>query len=419
MLRSVPPPDDAGAETSDRYEWQAMMAAADVLSLYFRCLDEAGAIAEGGQFSVICEHHEDWCIVEADGAEIVSAKHREASVGPFSSFRQILDEGGVLHLFGRWKALGQALNCRVVTTAGSTGDSAKMSRACDRLRAAPDSADAEVLEVVEGVRSAMVALNSRDGVQPAPEETSTIRAFLGALRVADAQPRRKHVRLMAGEAYGKPVAERLGLPAAGIAVWMAVLALVRPRMQATGPSIGGALPVVNGVRQDDPLAPRTLTLADVDTAIRVALANAADYVPLPRVIRANRMSVKMTEGGCSDNAVERADRLRLQYRQYWRTRRSSPTTTDQRRQLDNTLLRVLDEATDEIRVVGVTWGAQLWRELSDRLKDIEGTSEAQGLSTDLMLGGISELANSCRAWYTDRFDARARLHELKGEEAVS
>lgn len=413
VLKSTQPPDDSGAETADRYEWQAVMAAADVLSLYFRCLDEDGALIEGAQFEVLCEHHEDWSILETDGAELVSGKHREASVGPLSSLRQILDEGGVLHLFGRWKALDLTPLCRLVTTAGLTGDSAKLVGVCDRLRADPDTADEDVLEVIAAVKTTMASLLCKGGAQPAPEPDDVIRAFLMSLRVLDSQPRRHHVGDLAGERYGRPVADRLGQPTSGPAVWMAVLSLVRPRMRAAGPARGGALPTVNGVEHDDPLAPRTLSLADVDAAVRLVLASAADFVPLPRVILANRMSVKMTEGGCSDNAVERADRLRLQYRQYWRVRQSSPSTTDQRRQLDNMLLRILDDATDGTRVAGAQWGAELWREIDDRLQRIEGTPEAQGLSADLMLGGVSELANRCWAWFTDRFDADGRLAELK------
>lgn len=190
-------------------------------------------------------------------------------------------------------------------------------------------------------------------------------------------------------------------------------------MRAAGPSAGGALPVVAGVQHDHPLASRTLTLDDVDTVVRFALDNVAGYVPLPRVIKANRMAVKMTRGGCSDNAVERADELRLQYRRYWRARRSNPNTSDLRRRLDNTLLREVDEATDAVRSEGAAWGAQLWRELAHRLVRLEGGAEAHGLNIDLLLGGVSELTNNCRAWYTDRFDAQETLRQLIAGEAAS
>ena len=35
VVLATPPADDAGAETADRYDWQAAMAAADGLALYF------------------------------------------------------------------------------------------------------------------------------------------------------------------------------------------------------------------------------------------------------------------------------------------------------------------------------------------------------------------------------------------------
>jgi hypothetical protein len=50
---------------------------------------------------------------------------------------------------------------------------------------------------------------------------------------------------------------------------------------------------------------------------------------------------------------------------------------------------------------------------------MEGHPKAQGLSVDLLLGGVSELANNCRAWYTDRFDAQQMLDQLIAGEAVS
>ena len=39
ILHSPAPPDDAGAQTLDRYEWQAMMATIDLLALYLHAID--------------------------------------------------------------------------------------------------------------------------------------------------------------------------------------------------------------------------------------------------------------------------------------------------------------------------------------------------------------------------------------------
>jgi hypothetical protein len=396
-----------------------MMATADVLALYFQVIDSTGQIRAGADFTVICEHHEDWSVLANGNSEIISGKHREASVGAFSTLRQLLDEGGVLHLLNRWDALQATPACRLVTTAGLSGDAAKLGRVTAVLRDAPQSDHAEVVATLQLMQRSIQSIESSNGVVPPQRSAELLRRFLRSLRIDDSLARREHLPDMAPTAYGEPVAQRLGRPGSGSAVWRAVLALVRPRMRNAGPSEGGSLPVVLGVAHDEPLAPRSLALLDVHEAIQIALENERAYAPLPRIVKANVMAVKMTRGGCSDNTVERADRLRLQYGRYWRASRGNPSTFDKRRRLDNLLLRVLDEATESVRTPDSDWGGLLWRELCVRLGELESDREAQGLSADLLLGGISDLANRCEAWYTDRFNAREALQRLMVEQAAS
>jgi hypothetical protein len=419
-LLGTSPPDDVGAETADRFEWQAMMATADVLSVYFGLLDESGGLPGGSDFSLVCEHHEDWALVKDGMTEIVSAKHREANARPISTFRQVLNDCGVLHLFQRWKALGSTPCCRLVTTGALVGDGAKTSRVCGHLRDNQETDSAEVTSVVEGIKLTIASLLSAADGESRPEpDDATIRAFLGGLTLQVAEPRREHLPDMGGDRYGKPIAERLGQPRSGFAVWRAVLSAVRPRMRNAGPSRGGDLPVVLGVEHDTPLASRTLTLDDVDMVIRISIRNGAAYEPLPRIIKANRMAVKMTRGGCSDNAVERADELRLQYLRYWHDRRSSPDMIDVRVLVENSLRRVADEATDAVRGEEGQWGALFWRELDQRLQALEGHPDAYGFRKDILLGGLSELANDCQVWFTERFDADRMLRLLVERQEAS
>jgi len=184
-------------------------------------------------------------------------------------------------------------------------------------------------------------------------------------------------------------------------------------MRAAGPSVGGALPTVLGAPHDDALAPRTLLLVDIDIAVRVGLSHVGGYAPLPRLLKANRMAIKMARGGCNDNSIERADDLRLQYRRYIRALRSNPSTRDRHNLVTNTLLRVVDEATRAVRDDAGEWGEALWGELDRRFQAMEGTGNAHGLSSDLLLGGASELADRCKAWFTDRFDSQGELNRLK------
>ncbi len=356
-LRAMPAPDDAGAQTADRYEWQAMVATADALSLYFKSLGDDGELNPTADGGLICEHHEDWALVEGTAAEIVSGKHREPSRGPFSTYKQLLDEGGVSHLYQRWAALGQGQTCRLATSGGLSNEGAKVSSACARLKLDPSENETELVEVVSSVARVLNELDSSATVSDVE-----VRAFLAALSIQDGLPRRDHLPDMAGRSYGLPVAERLGQPDAAEAVWQAALSLVRARMRAAGPSVGGALPTVLGTPHDDALAPRTLLLADIDVAVRVGLSHVAGYAPLPRVVKANRMAIKMARGGCNDNSIERADELRLQYRRYIRALRSNPTTRDRHGLVTNMLLRVVDKATRTVHSDSSEWGGALWEE---------------------------------------------------------
>lgn len=414
LLLSTAPPDDAGADTADRYHWQSMMATADVLALYFAGLKDDGTLRPGADFTVLCEHHEDWAIIRGNEAEIVSGKHREVSTAPFGTMRQLLTDGGTLHLYQRWAALQKTPRCRLVTTGGLSDIGAKTARACEKLRADRNSDDAGVVEVVTQFRSAMAAVLAVDGVQPTQESEDDVRAFLAGATFQMGQPRRDLVPDLAAKRYGSPVAARLDAAHAAEAVWQAVLALVVQRMRAAGARVGGALPTPLGTVHDAPLASRRLTLLEVDVAVRFAIRHAEGYQPLPRLVMANLMAVKMVEGGCSDNAVERADDLRLRYRRYWRIRRGQPSVVDQQGRVVDTLRRVIDETTDEVCVDGGRWGSNLWRSLDSRFREMEGWTDAHGMSAELMLGGVSDLANTCRAWYSDRFDAKAALARARG-----
>jgi hypothetical protein len=354
ILKHVMPPDDAGAATFDRYEWQAVMAAADLLAAYLEDLDGYGNPSPDSSFEMICEHHEDWALSDGFTAEIVSAKHRETSVGAFTTIRKLLVDGGVLHRFDRWLALSRTPNCRLVTTGGLANDARSVMEVAQAFAdGTPDGPDHDAImtKLVAAVANARgVNVNEAGegdhdiGPDDAGETTGdrgALAAFLGVLRIEHSRPSREHVPLMAARAYAQPVADKLSVPPAADAVWAAVLGLVRERMRAAGPQRRGLLPTVLGGRDEPGYETRTITLFDVTVAVRVAIENQSGFGTLPRRIRTSRVAIKMATGGCSDNAVERAEELRRQYRQYWReveatpsvdpaTRRERPTSSDRR-----------------------------------------------------------------------------------------
>jgi hypothetical protein len=423
ILKGVTPPDDAGAATYDRYDWQAVMAAADVLAAYLGCLDDHGTLSEDTTFEVICEHHEDWALSNGYAAEIVSAKHKETSVGAFTTIRNLLVDGGVLHLIDRWIALDRSPTCRLVTTAGLAGDvRALASVAREFAGGSPDGQEyddimTKFVEAVEHARGAN-ANNGEDtnagGGGPVGDR-ETLAAFLAMFRIDDSQPSRDHVGLMAAGAYAQPVANKLAVPTAANAIWSAILGLVRERMRAAGPRPRGRLPVVLGGRDETGYEARTITLQDVIVAVRVGIENQAGFAPLPRRVRTSRVAIKMTAGGCSDNAVERAQELRRQYREYWRELRATPSTGPAQRRVENDLLRVIDETTELVRLSGQDWGPSLWQKLQACCDFAVASDQSHGLDSDLLLGGVSDLTNECKAWFSDAFDVDAAAHLLIDE----
>lgn len=413
-LRGTVPPDDAGAETADRFDWQAAMAAADVLAAYLQAI-EAHGDAPSPSGELICELHEDWALVLGPDAEIVSAKHKESSFGAFTTLRSLLGEGGVLHLYQRWAALGQTPSCRLVTTAGLDGPARQLVEILAELEQ-QDVTDGDVPAVV---RSFHAVLSEALGGKSPPSIGSVLR-FLATLRVDHGRPRRDQVGDFAPIGFARPVAEHHGRPEAAEAIWEAVLEVVRERMRAAGPRPLGALPRVLGARDEEGHERRTLTLSELQAIISVALQNIGAYRRLPRFAPTTRVAVKMDEGGCAGNAIERAEQLRLQFRRYWRGRTTAPGTMAERESVHNRLRQIADEEADLAREGNARWGSELWRRLDRRTSQFASDPRACGLDGDLLLGGVSELTNRCQIWFSERFDVDAalRAHKAKASHEI-
>jgi hypothetical protein len=173
---------------------------------------------------------------------------------------------------------------------------------------------------------------------------------------------------------------------------------------------------VTGVDERD-LATRIVTVADIDVALRAALSDPAGYRPLAPIARLTRVAVKMAVGGCADNSIERAEQLRLDYQRYWRARTSGdPAARAVQERLRRSLLRVSDQATDAVnstREAEAAWGARLWQELQARVEAMPAGSWPEDLDADLRLGGICDLANQCKVWFSRGFDVEAELARLR------
>lgn len=451
VVVAVPAGDDAGARTADLYDWQAAMATADGLRLFANALDGDGRQLPEAGGCIICEHHEDWTVLCEPYAELVSAKHREPASGAWTTIKQLVDLGGLAHLFGRWLILEEKPSVRLVTCAAlAPGDPRKLAEVTVLLRDEASGCEltpaalALVSEVAK--RFAKELLLHRDGLPDewrAPvnvvvrtyvaseDHVRKICSFLARLFIDANRPHREVTEHAAPSMYMQPVLDKMRRPdVPASAVWEAVLQLFRVRMRAHGPVPDGALPLVlvtssnsggatTAFEVQRALLPRTVDVHDIAIAIRTALSNPLGYMPLAAPAQLSRLSVKMAWGGCADTSISRAERLRSDFKRYWRDRGDSvPGSTAERYSLESTLLRVADEATFEVRTAVGTWGGPFWRALADHLGRLRGADPIDGLDNELALGGICDLAARCEVWFSPRFDVKAEIARLRAERTA-
>lgn len=420
------------------------MAAADGLAMLARCLRGNQALPPDVDGSVICEHQEDWIVELEDQAEIVSAKHRELHLGPWESITVLVSKGGVGHLFARWILLRREVAARLVSCAGLANGEPKNLGKCrrflQRIAQGETLSDTEAVTLADCVAKMARALmmyrkdlpdawQAPDGsranqLTPPSELVEAVRAFLEVLVFDTHRPNRDFTPHAAPTLYAAPIVEILGQPQSIVPViWDAVVPLFEKRMRARGPVPLGGLPRV-GVGQpaqttnEPALETRTITVADILVAVRTAIANPGAYMPLARPARVTTLSVKMAHGGCSENSITRAERLRIDYSQYRRTRESSvPGSRAERAGIERALLRIVDQETTNARTPTGRWGTTLWSSLSDRLDGQVLTPIDSGLDGELALGGVCDLSARCQVWFSAGFDVAAAVAAEKSSRA--
>ena len=433
--RRATPTDDAGARTADLYHWQAAMAATDGLALLTRLLSDDWSPDGGEVASIVCEHHEDW-MIDIDGSvELVSAKHREATTGPWSTIPSLINDGGIGHLFARWLTFGQSTASRLVSSAAASKAAAGLGRCTELARRRSggsllsDDESALLDEVSDAsVRAIMVykknlppswcaadGVNSTD-IAVSPEQRATFQSFLTTLVLDLSRPSRDVIQHAAANMYVVPLLTTMQQPITlASMVWDAILPLFEARMRARGPAMATAVPVVapsvtGWPESNVDLEPKTIGLRDLLFAVRTVIANPMAYAPLARPATTTKLSMKLAQGGCSETSIARAERLRMDYVRYRRAReRNVPGSRAERGTIERTLHRIADEEAHISRSATGRWGHELWHALSTRLQTEPLDVADNGLDGDLALGGICELTSRCEIWFSSYFDVSATI----------
>ncbi|MFI7406569.1 hypothetical protein ACIBW9_39925 [Streptomyces sp. NPDC049541] len=416
------------------------MAAADGLQLYLDALGPGKSLSEDEDRRVLCEYHEDWVALHGDAAELVSAKHRDPSVDAYRTVNQLAVDGGLVHLFLRWRALKEKPTCRLTTTggllSGDPQDFEAMMKAFRALRLAeqPITISADQLPFVTKFHAGVHTYSGthlpsewKEGSEKEislEDQQQEIARFLSMLSIQHGLTRRADIGFAAPTKFAKPVVDHLGYDVPCEAVWNAVYGLFFTRMRAAGPrknaTISPVLAYANGsgspttADKERELSSRIVTMQDIDLAIMTAVTNPSAYESLSSPIRLSRAAIKMRRGRCSDNSIERSEQLRKDYQRYWRTRLTGdPTALAEREKVRRLLLRVSDQADTPTMRAADHWGATFWRSIQDELDNIPSNQIPVGMDSDLLLGGISELANKCQIWFSDHFDVADEINRLR------
>ncbi len=357
------PSEDAGSETLARYEYQVMLTALECV----RCLVATGTV------EIVCEWWEDFVILGATGAELVSVKHVEPSQSVWTLAR-LVDDGGLRHLFDRWRSAGQANRCRLLTNGGlktGSGEAAAVQRATHGI-----GRDA----VAEDLCGRLGA-SSRDEVSK----------FLSFLTIEAELPKRDDLLPKLLVEVLPPLAADLRWPPEEIATrFTAICDEVRRAsasdIRAAERALGGGADALARAR-----AHKTIS-AD---RLRNALSGAAPS-PTSRLVR------KLRAGDFGPTDVEKCKRLRSDWLANAYEYRvgilgeSEPEAVVRRRVQDLAI-----EAERVARQSGQPYGARMREELKVLLErnPIEfGDAE---VSTDLLLGAAYDETDRCHIWWSE------------------
>ncbi|AEV81994.1 hypothetical protein ACWT_0979 [Actinoplanes sp. SE50] len=436
-LWGTPPPEDAGAHTADLFDWQAAMAAADSFAVATMHLKDQARGAAGLK-AVLCEHHEDYALIDGDDVQIVSVKYRGLGRGAYT-WATLADDGGLAHLYARWKGLGRDLGCRMVTNSelkggddasglrdvcrqlqsgAATSDSATMIRsfAVEMLRL-PDKADIPVeWRAPEGATKSQIV--------PVQGLLDDIRAFLHSIEFDTSRPQADDVEACAPEKYVEPLLEQLGLSTlASKAAWNAVLGIFRTRMRGRGKlplgELSDLIARIKGEtaaeRLDRTLRRRIVTAQDVILAVEEAAKAPAAYAMPDLKIAATRLAAKLLEGGCTTTAIVTAERFAENWRRERHQYAAVPGMSQEFELAENRLRyvasKIAEEAAEESS--GGKYGSRMWRKLdSADLVDALGSLPLPR-ETLTALGAVCDLASRCQVWFSQEFDVDAKQAELR------
>lgn len=387
-VSDVAPGEDAGAETLDRYLYQAHQVAARCVALILNERVKA----------IICEWHEDYIVQFANGpSELVSVKHHDGDQ-PHWTVAKLCSDGGLKHLFERYRLFDENVTCRLQTNEQlRSGDPADLKAACHG-------------EDEEHRRAWAEKLVGHLGTQ----DVDLIARFLSTLRIDDGLPDRRMIDSVHKDKLMPLLDADLGLALAEREA--CYQRLVDLSVEASR-SPGAAL-VVEALSDPSALSgpgdhTRTLEAKTIDRE-RVLTAIGRSKA-VPRILLSSKVAVttertnlakKLEVGGVGATGVNSARRLRANWERHigaWST--GLPGGDDQIEHLRTEIVRLAGVAEGRTRQSGQQYAVRMIEVLEDLLSEHDDLlAGSTPLTVELLLGLAYERTEACEIFWSDRFD---------------
>ena len=386
------PPEDAGAVTQSLYLYQAEVIAGYVIGLARRA----------GIRAVVCEWLEDFIVVFQDKSTLLgSVKHRDTSQGPFS-VSELLTDGGLKHLFERWKGSGKRSRCILCTNAGLKTDARAMRQAC----AEGDS---------EGIDSNAQEIWQRLGAEDKAEAV----AFLSTLRIDNELPGRRHIEAYNLQHYVQPLLGRSYVGYSADRVYKAIVELVQEHSRDRAAGTHDFIDIIadpdrldSGAIRERRLEARILRYGDVANAIAAGRPPGPARLPAPdRSSHSTVLARKLEAGRLGPTLLESAQQLRASWTAFEAGHGDDLGVDADVEDLKVRLLAVAGRAETEARRAvsdGESYGLEMYQAfLSGIATGAFQNSCAISVELPLVEGCAYDLTDKCRIWWSPKFDVGA------------
>lgn len=416
-VQSIPStqPDDAGAETAQRYHWQALTALSDIL---------ATIANSDSDVAIVCEHLADYVFCHENDLTLVSAKHRDPSQGPWTT-SSLVKDGGLAVLFSRWHTFPSAIRTRIVTNAGvNSATAGKIVEACKILREDPSAALGDLDAAVRDCGARVLAHLPREGAPedwwsaentPSQQFRQVFREFLSSFVLDAERQSRRHLPTAGVSQYMQPVLSKLQrLQCPADAAWKTLGEYCAQRMRgASAENLDTYLEVLPNVlgmtkqeREERGIQARVIAKREILEVLDLVESLQLGGSQFSPELAPTVLNIKLVNGGFGATAASAAQSASSRWRDFVLQMQSAgPLQSEQLASLRTTLLRIASEAEESAMdsAVSAQFGRAMRIQLLERIRTEIPDDVRSGADDETLLGGVYWLASECRVWFSRPF----------------